>query len=80
MLRRESLSAAVNMLTNILKTLYITKRYFSNSIGFKVVNKYGKGGVVQISKVFGLPYVLLPEVSSERGLFTDLINHVFRRP
>ena len=45
-----------------------------------MVNKYGKGGVVQISKVFGLPYVLLPEVPSERGLFTDLINHVFRRP
>ena len=51
------------MLTNILNTLYITKRYFSNSVGFKGMNKYGKGRVVQISKVFGLPYMLLPTCS-----------------
>ena len=29
---------------------------FSNSIAFKVIHKYGKGPVVQISTVFGLVY------------------------
>ena len=44
------------MLKNILKTLYITKTVFSNSISFKMINKYGEGGVVQISRAFGPPY------------------------
>ena len=53
---------------------------FSNSITFRVINKYGKGGAVQISTVFGPSYMLLAEGWYERGLFRDLINHVFRIP
>ena len=33
----------------------LLKEIFSNSIAFTVINKYGKGGAVQISKVFGPP-------------------------
>ena len=43
-----------------------------------MINQYGRGGVVQISKVFGLAYTVLPEGSSENGLFRHLFNHVFR--
>ena len=49
------------MLTNILKTLHITQKDFFYSIAFTVINKYGRGGVVQISTVFGPPYMLLVE-------------------
>ena len=44
------------MLTNSFKNLLITKRDFSNSTALTVINKYGKGGVVQISTVFGPLY------------------------
>ena len=44
------------MLTNIVKTFHVTKReVFSYSIAFTVINEYGKGGAVQIYKVFGPP-------------------------
>ena len=46
LLRSECLQQAVNVLTNSPE---IT---FSNSIAFKVINKYGKGTVVQISMLF----------------------------
>ena len=54
------------------------RKVFSNSVAFKVINKYGKGGSVKMSTVFGLPYMLLVEGSYERRLFRDLINNVFR--
>ena len=50
LLRRGYLQPAVNVLTNS------PKMTFSNSIAFKVINKYGKGAVVQISTVFGPVY------------------------
>ena len=40
--------SSVNVLTNTLKTLHVTRRVFSNSIAFEVVKSYGKGTVVQI--------------------------------
>ena len=46
------------MLTNILKTFDITKTDFFNSVDFKMINKYGKGGVAQSLTVFGPPYHL----------------------
>ena len=63
LLRRIHLSLAVNMLTNILKTLHITKTDFFNSIAFTVINKYKKVGAVQISTVFCRTYhVACPRV------------------
>ena len=56
LLGRKHLSSAVNMLTNILKTLHITKRDFSKLIAFTVINKCNKGGPVQIWTVFGPTY------------------------
>ena len=72
LLRREYLSSTGNILTNILKTLHITREIFSNWINLTVINKYGKGRVVQISTVFRPPYML--------RLFRDLMNNVFRSP
>ena len=46
------------MLTNILKTFDITKTDFFNLIDFKMINKYGKGGLVQSLIVLGPPYHL----------------------
>ena len=48
LLRREDLSLAVNVLTNSAKILHLTKEDFFQT----VVNKYGKGVLVQISTVF----------------------------
>ena len=63
LLRKIHLSLAVNMLTNILKTLHITKTDFFNSIAFTVINKYKKVGAVQISTVFCRTYhVACPRV------------------
>ena len=42
------------------------------------MNTFGKSGVVQPLTVFGLAYMVLPEVSSETRQFADLFNHVFR--
>ena len=58
LLRRKHLSSAVNVLTNSLMPLHITKKVFSNSLAFTVINKYGKGGVVDVSTVFGPNYHL----------------------
>ena len=49
---REYLSTAVNVLTKSLNTFHVTKSDFSNSITFKVTNKYGKGSGVKIESVF----------------------------
>ena len=48
-------SSKVNMLRSSIKILSITKRVFSNSFAFTAIDKYGKGGAVKISKVFGVP-------------------------
>ena len=53
---------------------------FLNSIAFTVINKNGKGGVVHISIVFGLSYMVRPEGSSETGLFKYFFNIVLRSP
>ena len=80
LLRREYLSPAINMLTNILKTLHITQTNIFYSIAFTVINKYGESGVRQISTVFGSLTVLLVEGSSETGIFRHLFHHVFPSP
>ena len=59
LLRRKCPSSAVNMLIKGLKTLHITKTDFFNSIAFKKINKYGKGGVVQCSTVLDPLYRIL---------------------
>ena len=51
-LRREYLSSAVNVLTKSLKTFHETKKYFSNSITFTVINQYGKDAGIKIESVF----------------------------
>ena len=69
LLRRQYLSLTVNMLTNILKTLRVTKRDFFKSIPFTVINKYGKGGAVQISRVFGPPWYVASQRVLRKGTF-----------
>ena len=56
LLRREYFWPAVNVLQNSPKILRITKREFSNLLAFKVINKYCKIGVIQISALFDLIY------------------------
>ena len=51
-LRREYLSSTVNVLTKSLQTFHGTKKDFSNSITFIVINKYGKGPGIKIEWVF----------------------------
>ena len=77
LLRRENLSSAVNMLTNILRLSISLKAIFCKWIDFTVSNKYGKGGVVQISTVFGPPYHVTLRRACETTLFRHLFNHVF---
>ena len=40
----------------VLRTCILLRENFCNSIAFTVINKSGKGGVDQISTVFGHPY------------------------
>ena len=58
------MSSAVNVLRNCLKIVHITKADLSDSIAFTVLNKYGKGAVVQIPTVAGPIY----HVACERVL------------
>ena len=44
---------AVNVLRNSLKIFQTLKETLSNSITFGVINKFGKGAVVQNAIVFG---------------------------
>ena len=64
----------------LLRTIISQRDIFSNSIAFTVINKYGKGGVVQISRVFGALNMLLVKGSSETGIFRNLFQHVFQSP
>ena len=52
---KDYLPSAVNVLTKSLKTSAVTKSYFSNSITFRVIIKYGKCAGVKIESVF-LPF------------------------
>ena len=52
LLRREYLSSAVNVLGNSYKPLYLTETNFFDSSTFKVITKYDKGAVAQITTVF----------------------------
>ena len=56
LLRRECLSSAINVLRNSLKILNRTRKTFSNSITFEVINKYSKGAVAQNATVDGHVY------------------------
>ena len=69
LLGREYLSTAVNVLTNKLKVLQRTKRDFSNSIAFTVINKYGKGAVLQNPTGFRLVYNLACRRAIWNGTF-----------
>ena len=67
------------MLKNIFNTI-VPRDIFCDSSAFTVINKYGKGGVIQTLTAFGRPYMLLSEGSYEGVHFRDLINHVFWSP
>ena len=55
-LRRDYLSSVVNILTNGLQILHVTKRDFFRSIFFTVINKYDKGAAMKTSIIFGTVY------------------------
>ena len=62
-------------------TFWISLREtFFNSIACAVINKYSKGGVAQVSTVFGPPYDVLVEGSSETALFKHLFDYVLWSP
>ena len=65
-IRTEYLSSAVNVLTKSLKTFHETKKDFSNSITFIVINKYGKGAGIKIESVFWPVYH-----ATCRGVFSN---------
>ena len=52
LLRREHLWLAVNVSKNVLRFCLLPRGTFSNLMSFKVINKYGKMCVIQISAVF----------------------------
>ena len=56
LLRRESVSSAVNVLKSVLGFCLLLRETFSNSNTFTVINKYHKDAVVDISTVFGTVY------------------------
>ena len=64
----------------VLRFSISIRETFSNSIAFTVINKYGKGAVVQISTVFRSVYRVACQRASKTGLFRHLSNHVFGRP
>ena len=51
-LRGEYLLSLVNVLRKSLQTFHGTKKDFSNSITFIVINQYGKGAGIKIESVF----------------------------
>ena len=69
LLIRKDLSSAVNVLTKILKTFYVTKGNFSNSITFRVINQYDKGAGVKIESVFRPAYHVAFWVVHSNGSF-----------
>ena len=67
------------MFTNSPRIFHITKRDFSHSIAFPLINKYAKGAVVQISTVFGPVYhVAFPRVLEKRDFLDIYRTTVFR--
>ena len=79
LLKREYLSSTVNMLTNILKNLHITKRHF---LATQLPSQWSIDMVKVVSFRFYRSLVpltiLFVQGSSETGLFRHLFNHVFR--
>ena len=69
------------MLTNILRTLDITKRHFfpTQLPSQRLINMV-KVVWFRFQKCLVPLTMLLPEGSSERGLFRDLFSHPFRNP
>ena len=57
-----------------------SKEYFLSSITVIMINKYGKGAVLQLQLLLDPFPMLLVEVASELGLFIHLSNHVFGSP
>ena len=63
----------------VLRFCIALKETFSNSIRLTMINKCGKGAVVQIANVFAPVFnMLLVEGSSETGVFRHLSNHFLR--
>ena len=58
------MSLTVNVSINSLRICISLKETFYNSITFTVINRYGKGVVVEISTVFGPVY----DVAREKAL------------
>ena len=52
LLKRESLSSAVNVLTNPVNTLDVTKSDFFQLNYLKLINEFGKAADVDIESVF----------------------------
>ena len=77
-LTREYMSSAVNALRKSLKTFHVTKRDFSNSITFILINQYDKDARIKIESVFRPVYMWPVEGSSQMGAFRHLSKHVFR--
>ena len=66
------------MLTKILKILRITRRDFFHLNCLHSDHKYGKGGVAQMSTVFGFPYhVASPSVLFKVTFFKIHLNTFF---
>ena len=56
LVKREYLASALSVLTNSLDILHITNRDFCKTIALTVINKYGKGAVLDFSIMFGCIY------------------------
>ena len=67
------LTTSINFFRSIRDTLF-------EPIARKVINKYGKGAVFQISTVFGPDYQVACRKVLRNRLSKQLPNHVFRSP
>ena len=77
----EKKKSAVNVLTNSPQIFHITETDFFQLSFLRSDQKYDKGAVRQISKMFWIFFTtFLLEGSSETRLSSHLSNHVFRSP
>ena len=63
----------------VLRFCMSPRETFSNSITFTVINKSGKGAVLEIETVFRPNYHVACRGSSETRRFKNLSNHLFPR-
>ena len=77
-LTREYMSSAVNVLRKSLKTFHVTKRDFSNSITFILINQYDKDARIKIESVFRPVYHVACRGVVQTGGSRHLSKHVFR--